>query len=269
MTFQTERILTNTEIAPDIFYMTVYAPEIAAVARAGQFAMLNPDRSELLLPRPISICDVDRYELRFVYQVVGAGTKAMSQMQVGSYVKILAPLGKGFFAYPQKSTLMSEELASTQRAISNLENVAIVGGGIGTPPLLYLAKTLKFVGAKVDAYLGFRSNPILLDEFKSIVDNLHIATEDGSVGHMGDVLQVLQKENQIYDEIFACGPRPMLGALAKYARSKEIPCQVSMEERMACGLGTCVGCVLEIGSTYLRICTEGPVFYSDKINWEY
>jgi len=264
------QILSNLAIAPGIFSMTVLAPEIAAIARAGQFVMVYLDKNELLLPRPISICDANGFSLRFVYQVVGAGTETMSKMQVGSDVKILGPLGKGFFTYPKDSTMISDDFAAMIPARTNLKNVAVLGGGIGTPPLLYLAKTLKTVGANVDAYLGFRSNPILREEFENVTDNLYIATEDGSVGHAGNIVEFLsalsQATGQTYDEYFACGPRPMLDALADYAHSQNIPCQLSMEERMACGLGTCVGCVLKVNGTYLRICTEGPVFYSDSIS---
>jgi len=183
---------------------------------------------------------------------VGAGTEVMSKMQVGTNVKILAPLGKGFFTTP-----------TTAR--TPLKKVALVGGGIGTPPLLLLAKTLKAQGAHVDVYLGFRQFPILEDEFKAVADSLHIATEFGNTGHRGYILEVLEKANTNYDEIMACGPRPMLNALADYAHSKNIPCQISTEERMACGLGTCVGCVLMVNGSNVRICTEGPVFYSDEV----
>jgi dihydroorotate dehydrogenase electron transfer subunit len=246
------KIMANTEIAPGIFSMTVYAPEIENV-HPGQFAMFYLNKGELLLPRPISVCDAGDERLRFVYHVVGKGTEAMANMQ-NSTVKILAPLGKGFFT-------------SAITARSSLKNVALIGGGIGTPPLLYLAKKLKEQGAKVNTFLGFRSRPILHDEFKSIVDNLHIATEDGSAGHKGNILEVLQaSQNKSYDEFLACGPRPMLNALAAFAHKQNIPCQLSTEERMACGIGTCVGCVLKINGTYLRICTEGPVFYSDTIS---
>ena len=249
------QILTNTQIAPDIFSMTVHTPEIAATVYPGQFSMIYLENGELLLPRPISICDTSDENLRFVYQVVGKGTEAMAKLQKGENVKILAPLGKGFF--------------TGQDARTPLKNVALVGGGIGTPPLLLLAKALKMQGTKMDTYLGFRNNPILIEDFESVVNNLHIATEDGSVGHKGNILEVLQSQNQDYDEILACGPRPMLDALANYAHSKSIPCQLSMEERMACGLGTCVGCVLKVSGTYLKICTEGPVFYSDNISCQH
>ena len=261
MQLTTAKIITNRDIAPDIFSMTVHAPEVAGTAKAGQFAMIYLNSGELLLPRPISICDAGAHHVTFVYQVVGKGTAAMARMPAGGAVKLLAPLGKGFFT-----------CESTAR--SPLQKVALVGGGIGAPPLLLLAKTLKNQGANVDIYLGFRTNPILIDEFESIADRLYIATEDGSVGHKGNILEVvgaqalrphLPPNASGYNEYLACGPRPMLNALTRYAHSQNTPCQLSMEERMACGLGTCVGCVLEVAGAYQKICTEGPVFYSDSI----
>jgi dihydroorotate dehydrogenase electron transfer subunit len=296
MQLTTAKIITNRDIAPDIFSMTIYAPEVAATAKAGQFAMIYLDSGELLLPRPISICDAGAHHLTFVYQVVGKGTAAMAKMPAGGAVKLLAPLGKGFFTLPKSALHETRAQAhfnpceSTAR--SPLQKVALVGGGIGAPPLLLLAKTLKSQGAVVDVYLGFRTNPMLIDEFESVADHLYIATEDGSVGHKGNILEVLRgdcesgsaasrrkcsKDSLLaerrglgqspikYDESLSCGPRPMLDALARYAHSQNTPCQLSMEERMACGLGTCVGCVLEVAGAYQKICTEGPVFYSDSI----
>lgn len=247
------QIVSNDQIASDIFSMTVHTPDITASVLPGQFAMVYLSSGELLLPRPISVCDANNGELRLVYQVVGMGTKAMSKFNPGELMQILAPLGKGFFT-------------KNRGARTPLNKVALVGGGIGTPPLLLLAKTLKSQGSQVDAYLGFRSDPILINDFKNVVDNLHIATDNGSVGHHGNVLEIIQQQKTNYDEFLACGPRPMLNALADYAHSKKIPCQLSMEERMACGIGTCVGCVLEVSGTYQKICTEGPVFYSDDIS---
>jgi len=247
------QIVSNDQIAPDIFSMTVHAPDIAASVLPGQFAMVYLSSGQLLLPRPISICDASGGQLRFVYQIVGAGTKAMSKFNPGEMIQILAPLGKGFYT-------------KNRGARTPLNKVALVGGGIGTPPLLLLAKTLKSQGSQVDAYLGFRSDPILTDDFKNVFDNLHIATDNGSIGHHGNVLEIMRSQQADYDEFLACGPRPMLNALADYACSKKIPCQLSMEERMACGIGTCVGCVLEVRGAYQKICTEGPVFYSDDIS---
>jgi len=254
MTYNQAQIVSNNEIAPDIYCMIVNMPEIAKTTQAGQFVMVYLKNGELLLPRPISICNVDenRSTISLVYQVVGKGTKIMSNMRMNKTIKLLGPLGKGFY--------------TGKHARTPMKKVALVGGGIGTPPLLLLAKTLNAQGAVVDAYLGFRNQPILVDEFTKTVDNLQIATDSGSVGHHGNILEVLQSSGEKYDEILSCGPRPMLNALANYANSTNTPCQLSMEERMACGLGTCVGCVLKVHGTYTRICTEGPVFYSDEVS---
>jgi len=271
MNYVNVQIVCNDQIAPDIFSMTVHAPEIAASVLPGQFAMIYLPNGELLLPRPISICDASGDGLRFVYQVVGAGTKVMAKLNAGDMVQILAPLGKGFFTKisGQKTCVCIVDDCGcpvTGGARTPLTKVALVGGGIGTPPLLLLAKTLKAQGSQVDVYLGFRDRPILTSDFEAVADNLHIATDNGSVGHHGNVLEVLQQQQISYDEILACGPRPMLNALAEYAHSRNIPCQISTEERMACGIGTCVGCVLSVRGSYIRICTEGPVFYSDEVN---
>jgi len=240
-------IHSNTEIAPDIYRMVVIPSKGVELPHAGQFAMLYLNDGTMLLPRPISFCDATANCWTFVYQIVGAGTKLLASYEK---LRILAPLGKGFYTTPTRSPL---------------KKVALIGGGIGTPPLLLLAKTLKSKGVTVDAYLGFRSHPILTEEFSQIVDNLHIATDDGSHGFKGNILTFFQSQTTTYDEILSCGPRPMLNALAAYAETIKTPCQISTEERMACGLGTCVGCVLEVSGSYVRICTEGPVFYSDEV----
>jgi len=245
MTLERVRILENVSIAPDVCSMLVQAP---IEAQPGQFAMLYLDRGELLLPRPISICDAADGTIRFVYQVVGTGTKILADKQPGEDIKILAPIGKGFH--------LGKNARSAQK------KVALVGGGIGTPPLLLLAKKLKQQGAQVDVYLGFRSSPFLTEDFKAVADNVHIATDDGNVGFHGNTIDLIKQQAETYDEFLACGPKPMLDALAACAAASGITCQLSMEERMACGLGTCVGCVLEIEGAYKRICTEGPVFYA-------
>jgi len=223
MKLEHARIFDNLEIAPGIFSMLVGAPEIAFAAHAGQFVMVYLESGELLLPRPISICDKIDNVLRLVYQVVGKGTEVMSKMKNGSAIKLLGPLGKGFFTNPKT-------------ARTSLKKVAIVGGGIGTPPLLLLTKTLKHQGTKVDAYLGFRTHPILYPEFENAADNLYIATEDGTAGHRGNILEVLQSQNTDYDEILACGPRPMLNALAHYANSKRIPAKFPQKNAWPAGL---------------------------------
>jgi len=243
------QIIGNTCIAPDIFSMNLAAPGVAAEARPGQFVMVYLGKADMLLPRPISLCDICPASgtIRLVYQVVGAGTKVMSEMCPEQNVQLFGPLGNGF--WPESSS-----------------RVALVGGGIGTPPLLPLAKSLSAAGVSVDVYLGFRSTPILVEEFRAVANNVFISTEDGSVGHHGYITEALREQNVTYDEIFACGPKPLLRALADFAAEKSIPCQVSVEERMACGVGTCVGCVVKVGETYVRVCAEGPVFDSTEVD---
>lgn len=272
MELEQTRVLENSEIAPGIFMMALEAPKIAPEARAGQFVMVYLSTGELLLPRPISICntrrtldwvrepDETKYIVELVYQVVGKGTKVMSEIRPGKTVTLLGPLGKGFYTKPKVGSPCPDQ------ARTPLGKVALVGGGIGTPPLLLLARTLKAQGATVDVYLGFRQHPILVGMFESVADSVRISTEQGLTGHRGNILEVIQAHHTQYDEILTCGPLPMLKAVAAYAASHNIPCQMSVEERMACGLGTCVGCALKVNGTNLRICTEGPVFYSDEVN---
>jgi len=242
MMLEKVKIIENINLAPDVYSMTVAAN---ITPHPGTFAMLYMDKGELLLPRPISICDAEGDNIKFVYQVVGRGTKLFTKKTKGDEIKILAPIGKGFY--------LGKDARTPQK------KVALVGGGIGTPPLLLLAKKLKQQGTEVHVYLGFRENVFLVESFESVADSVFVATDNGSFGFHGNTIDLIKQQNQAYDEFLACGPKPMLNALKEFAN---VPCQLSMEERMACGLGTCVGCVLEVGGEYKRICTEGPVFYA-------
>lgn len=289
------KVYKNELLSPEIFSMELYAPEIANSARAGQFVMVYLDKGELLLPRPISFCNTNPSAgtIVLVYQVVGKGTKAMSEMAAGQTLRLLGALGNGFNIKGRNGT--------------GLSRVALVGGGIGVPPLLLLAETLAKNEVIFDVYLGFRTAPILLEQFSTVADKLFVTTEDGSFGHRGFITEVLNSTGHVmqtiekfYDEILSCGPEPMLRAVADYAKSVNIPCQMCMESRMACGLGTCVGCVVvavldsngltraenrecfnafsatgkaglnlngaKAGERYVLVCSDGPVFYCDEVN---
>lgn len=250
--FEKNRILENKKIAPDTFAMKIHAPQIAANARAGQFVMVYLEKGELLLPRPISLCDTnaDADTIELVYCVVGKGTAVMAKLREGRFVKLLGPLGNGF------------DLTG-KRSGGRLSRVALVGGGIGTPPIFMLAKNLAERGVRVDIFLGFRGAPILIEKFCKFSDSLYIATESGEFGHHGYVTEILK--NWDYDEFMACGPVPLLRALKAQTQGYGVPCQICMEERMACGLGTCVGCVVKAGESYVRVCSEGPVFFADEV----
>jgi dihydroorotate dehydrogenase electron transfer subunit len=247
------KILTNQLIAKNIFSMTLHAPDIAETARAGQFVMVYLNRGEMLLPRPISICDagLNPGEIHLVYAVAGAGTEVLSAMKSGENIRLLGALGNGF---------LTDDNDKTKRT-----RVAIVGGGIGSPPLYFLAKELKNHGVCTDVFLGFRAEPILTEMFKNVADRLFITTEDGSFGHRGLITEVLSAQKIEYDRIYSCGPLPLLRAVAELAHEKNIPCKISVEERMACGIGACVGCVVKAGETYVKVCAEGPVFDSREI----
>lgn len=242
------KILTKTEIANGIFDFTVQAPEMAAVAVPGQFAHIYvPGHT---LRRPISICDIDRENgtLRFVFQVRGGGTADLAQFNAGDMLDVLAPLGRGFTLDTKKRALF-------------------VGGGIGVPPLFGAAKHF---GENAAVAVGFRNRDfvILEEDFKAAGCDLRIATDDGSYGAKGLVTSLF---GDVQPEIiYACGPMVMLRAVSAYARENNIPCEISLEERMACGIGACLGCAVELyradGTKYMgHVCKDGPVFDYERV----
>ncbi|WFA08166.1 dihydroorotate dehydrogenase electron transfer subunit [Tissierella sp. Yu-01] len=245
-------ILENSEINPNIFRMIVSSNRMESEAIPGQFVNLYCKEGSRLLPRPISICDIDKTNntLTLVYGVVGKGTKEFSNLKPGEYIDILGPLGNGYIID------------------KDIDKHILVGGGIGIPPLIELAKNLN--GEKY-VYLGFRSDIYLVSEFERIGAKVYIATDDGSYGTKGTVVDLLMKTNVDGGMVYSCGPKPMLKAVSDWAKEKGIKAQLSMEERMGCGIGTCVGCVCKIKKEdsweYKRVCKDGPVFWSEEIVW--
>ncbi len=245
-------VLSQTAIATDIYDIRLQTKEIAKEAKAGQFISLYCNDGTKLLPRPISLCEIDRVAgtLRLVYRVTGekTGTKEFSMLKEGDEVRILGPLGNGFELGEKKAFL--------------------IGGGIGIPPMLQLAKELN---CEKTAVLGYRNELFLLDDFKAVCDTV-IATEDGSAGIKGNVLDAIRENALEADIIYACGPTPMLRALKAYAEEKDMECYISMEERMACGIGACLACVCKTKDkdhhtnvNNKRICKEGPVFNAKEV----
>jgi len=236
------------KLTADIYDFLVESPSFAAQAHPGQFAQIRlPGHT---LRRPISICEMDRERgtLRFVFQIRGQGTAELAQYKIGDSLEILAPLGQGF-------------------PIDKAKNTLLIGGGIGVPPLLGCAAAL---GEKAVACLGFRNKEavILEDDFKVAGAKASVATDDGSYGTHGLVTELAEKEN--FDVIFACGPTPMLRAAKSLAESRHVPCFLSLEERMACGIGACLGCAValmrEDGSQYFgHVCKDGPVFDGSQV----
>ncbi len=248
-------IISQKEIAQNIFCMKLQCNEIAKIALPGQFINLYCKEGKMLLPRPISICEIDKEIgiVTLVYAVVGKGTKSFSRLKKGDTIKILGPLGNGF------------------KIDKSVKIHILIGGGIGVPPLVELSKHLK---GEVYAFLGFAHSPILTKELESNGAKVFVATEDGSVGFKGNVIELLDKENIKGNMIYGCGPRPMLKAVSKWAKEKGMKAQISMEERMACGIGVCVGCTCKIKKKdekdwqNRKICTDGPVFWSEEVIWD-
>lgn len=248
-------VISQETVGTGICSLRLRSGEIAEEALPGQFLSLYSGNGSRLLPRPISICEIDKDNgiLRVVYRVTGpgTGTEEFSRLKPGDGVEVLGPLGNGF---PLR-------LAEGKR-------VFLIGGGIGIPPLLETAKQLR--GEKM-IVLGYRDELFLREEFEAY-GKVYTATEDGSAGTRGNVLDAVREHALEGDLIFACGPLPMLRALKAYGLEKGIPCYVSMEERMACGVGACLACVCESEElddhSYVhnkRVCRDGPVFLSTEV----
>lgn len=246
-------ILDREEIARDIYSYVISCPEAAKAAKAGQFVHIRAEG--YTLRRPISICEIDKEKgtVRIVFEVRGGGTDRLSQLQVGDKMDIILPLGNGF----------------TVKDIPDDKNVVVVGGGIGVPPMCGIASCYK----DVKAVIGFRSKDkvILEQDLKRIGADVTVCTDDGSYGEKGVVSVPLEKELEKGKTamIYACGPAPMLKAVIAAAGKYNVPCEVSLEERMACGVGACVGCACRIRrdgkELVLRVCKDGPVFKAEEV----
>ncbi len=249
------RIIEKKAIACQMYSFLIECPEVAEVAKPGQFVHILP--TGYTLRRPISICGIDKNKgtLRIVFEVRGEGTEEISELNQNELIDMLAPCGNGF--------TLNE----------NYKKVALVGGGIGTPPMLPLAE---FYGEKAVAVTGFRNSSavILKDEFTKTGAETVICTDDGSAGFHGLVTVPLEEELKkgSMDCIYACGPKPMLKAVSELAEKYSVECQVSLEERMGCGIGACLVCACKTkaqdGSEHFaHVCKNGPVFNSKEVIW--
>ena len=247
-------VVSQNEIAEQIYDMWLET-DLVKDAHPGQFVAVYPKNAATLLPRPISICEADkqRNRLRLVYRVAGTGTKEFSGYQAGDSIFILGILGNGFPLDKAKG-----------------KTVFLMGGGIGIPPMLQLAKELD---AEKQIVVGYRNRELFLSEDLKQYGNIYVATEDGSAGSKGNVMDAIRENKLQADMIMACGPMPMLRAIKKYAEENGIEAYISLEERMACGVGACLGCVCKTKEVNhhshvhnARICTDGPVFEAREVD---
>lgn len=254
------KLLKKEELKPGIFKFSVQADEITQTAKPGNFIEIRVNNDiEPFLRRPISIYNIKKEEgiLEFIFQVKGKGTKILSERREGELIDIVGPLGYGTFKY------------------SSFQNLAIIGGGIGVFPLYELAKCAHVENKNVNTYMGFRNKDLVVleDEFGKVSNNLTITTDDGSYAQKGFAIDFLKKdiEDGKIDSIYACGPLPMLKAVRELAIEKNIPCQISLEEKMACGLGVCLGCAVKTAKSpkespeYWHVCKAGPVFQAKDV----
>lgn len=247
---------SQEQLADGIYSMWINT-EAAKDAKPGQFISMYTIDGSKLLPRPISICEIDKENgrLRVVYRVTGpkTGTEEFSKLKAGDIIPVIGPLGNGF----------PYEKAEGKK-------VFLMGGGIGVPPILELAKEMDC--EKKQIVVGYRDAQTFLKEEFEQNGELYISTEDGSVGTKGNVMDAIRENALEADMIYACGPTPMLRAIKQYAEENGIECYISLEERMACGIGACLACVCKSKEkdahsnvNNKRICKDGPVFLSTEV----
>ncbi len=245
-------IASKTALAKEIYDMTILCPDIAAIAKPGQFVNIKADG--FMLRRPISICEINKEKgtLRIVFEVRGNGTKELAKLAENDLIDIIAPLGgRGF-------------------DVDGYKSAVIIGGGIGTPPMLEVAK---YYGSKAHVICGFRNSyaAILQEDFKNAGADTVLCTDDGSAGRKGFVTDAL-KDYLVSNKpeiVYACGPNMMLRKVIEIAKENGIKCQVSLEERMGCGIGACLVCacrtIRDGEEYYAHVCKDGPVFDSEEV----
>lgn len=234
---RTARVCENQEVAPGVFRLQV---EGEFAAKPAQFYMLRAWNIHPPLGRPMSVFDLTKDGISFLYSVRGQGTKLLSQLAPKDKLVLFGPLGNGWDRVDGR--------------------IALVGGGMGIAPLFFTAKTF---GPPVDIYLGFRNEPFLVEEFRRLAGQVYVASEAENGWQTGLVTDIFSPKG--YSACYACGPKPMLAALTRICRADLVPLFVSLEERMACGIGACLGCTVFASTGPKRVCRDGPVFPAEMV----
>jgi len=240
-------------IAEKTYLLIIESSNIAQYGRAGQFVNIRIDSqgSNPLLRRPYTISNVSDSSFEIIVQVVGRGSQLLAEKNCGEMLDIIGPLGNAF------------------RTGGDFDTACLVGGGVGIAPFPFLTRMLISAGKNVETFAGFKSKAQIVTRE---LNNIHIATDDGSAGFHGNVVELLHhyfdEHSIVKPKIFSCGPMPMLRALTLFTTERGICCEVSLESEMACGVGLCQGCVVERngnGGKFALVCKEGPNFFSDEI----
>ena len=245
-------VLRNEVIAPDIRLLTVVWPDRDHAPHAGQFFTLRSWGADEapFLSRPISVhrWNPDSSTIEFLYQVVGEGTEKLAQLKQQDTFQLTGPMGNGF---------------DVPDILSKYKKIAVVGGGIGTAPLLLLCKQLCRAGVRPDVYVGLRDTSYGMDRFVPWCHDVFVATDSGNEGHHGLVTDLLDAKN--YDIVLTCGPMVMMRGVAKLCAAANVPCLASLEKKMACGLGACLGCTCHTKIGPVTVCKDGPVFNAQEV----
>lgn len=230
-----EKIYENVEISEGVYKLSIKGE---FDVKPGQFFMLKVGEVEPLLPRPISVYDVDTEKISFLYQIVGQGTKLLSKLTENDEVQIMGPLGNGFDVEKIKG------------------KIAVVSGGIGVAPMVHLIKSL--TDCEIDLYSGFRTVDYSVDSVEKYVNKIYLSTESGQKGHKGYVTDIINPEK--YQTVICCGPEIMMKKVINMCNDAKVPVYVSMENHMACGIGACLVCTCKTKGGNKRTCKDGPVF---------
>lgn len=239
------------KLSKDVYRLTLKAPSIALRSRPGQFVQIGIKQGGTLLRRPLGLAEVDTLSGNIVlnYRVLGKGTEALSRLRPGDMVQVLGPLGHGFTAHTVKPLL--------------------VGGGMGLSPLLYYAQWLSARQVDVDILMGGRTAEELFwqKDYAGCAKGIYLTTDDGSLGTKGFVTDLLPKllAGSTYDRVVVCGPEIMMKNVYEVCKQKLVPCEVSLERRMGCGLGACLSCSIDTLSGRRKVCKDGPVFPAEEV----